>query len=70
MEAKIPPCEKGRDRENRRQCVGKDMHIGRAQIIVVAVTMIVTGVMMIVRRVRMFVMMMVVMMVIGTSHQQ
>lgn len=69
METKISPSKKGCDRENRRQCVGKDMHIGRAQIIVVAMVMIVTGVMMIVLWVRMFVMVMVVM-VIGTSHQQ
>src|SRR3546814_3010680 len=70
METKIAPCEKGRDRENRRQCVGKDMHIGRAEIIIVAVTVVMIG-MMIALSVRMFVMMVVVvMMMIGTSHQQ
>src|SRR3546814_5693887 len=34
-----------RDRENRRQCVGKDMHIGRAEIIIVAVTVVMIGMM-------------------------
>src|SRR3546814_19973303 len=46
------------------------MHIGRAEIIIVAVTVVMIG-MMIALSVRMFVMMVVVvMMMIGTSHQQ
>src|SRR3546814_5350233 len=70
METKIAPCEKGRDRENRRQCVGKDMHIGRAEIIIVAVTVVMIG-MMIALSVRMFVMMVVVvMMMIGTRSEE
>src|SRR3546814_18609170 len=46
------------------------MHIGRAEIIIVAVAVVMIG-MMIALSVRMFVMMVVVvMMMIGTSHQQ
>src|SRR3546814_6728249 len=70
METKIALCEKGRDRENRRQCVGKDMHIVRAEIIIVAESVVMIG-MMIALSVSMLVMMVVVvMMMIGPSHQQ